>query len=700
PQLVTIIGMSSTHHQREKISKIVSLIEDVIDCYDNTISRRLTAEPVDNMGAVEAKQTKATTAAAKATISATGSRHPNIGDAENLSTAVVSTSDGARPPLQPFNKTLARASRHSADAAVPTEPPTPPKRAKPSARRSHPVGANSNKDEGELKMAKFLREMDEVERFVLVIEESGCKSAEANDKQQAAKNNRRHSAPAQQGVQQDNLAPADAANSKAADKEEEAEPRAKPEKVVKFAASAASASNVNSGSGRKRRLVLEEPPVAQNSNVDLDIHVTDDENNDEEEELDLFAEEADNGQADPASTSTSAVGCAPIRGGWKATMKRLKRPFARLSRRMQTTSTVDDADPVADAGPVVLTARQPRRSTAIFRLSRRPQKQPPQQQQATALKRRRQPTRRCKQEDEPAEASPDNIDAVLAGMPEFASDSFRVLTGRMPPPMASASDKLKEASGPQQPMSQTAHVTSSGLDPGQVAELRRLCELHSDRCAYQTRFQFDPNCHTTHVVIRESSVARVSERTLKYFQALVSGAWLLSFDWVSESLAAGSLLPESDFEIQGDLSCGVNHLGPARSRGGRDRCPGPSRLLEQFCIAPVGDFVNMPSFALQTLVQQCGGQFAASPESLPRRQAAGCLSVAVADQDDAKFSEARCQAIAASGDIVVLNRDWLLDSISKFRVQQLDSPEYCIAPDCSAVKTVVLAQLGSLTLSD
>uniref|UniRef100_A0A1I8IHD2 BRCT domain-containing protein n=1 Tax=Macrostomum lignano TaxID=282301 RepID=A0A1I8IHD2_9PLAT len=648
PQLVTIIGMSSTHHQCEKISKIVSLIEDVIDCYDNTISRRLTAEPVDNMGAVEAKQTKATTAAAKATISATGSRHPNIGDAENLSTAVVSTSDGARPPLQPFNKTLARASRHSADAAVPTEPPTPPKRAKPSARRSHPVGANSNKDEGELKMAKFLREMDEVERFVLVIEESGCKSAEANDKQQAAKNNRRHSAPAQQG-------------------------------------------NVNSGSGRKRRLVLEEPPVAQNSNVDLDIHVTDDENNDEEEELDLFAEEADNGQADPASTSTSAVGCAPIRGGWKATMKRLKRP-----QRLPLMN----ADPVADAGPVVLTARQPRRSTAIFRLSRRPQKQPPQQQQATALKRRRQPTRRCKQEDEPAEASPDNIDAVLAGMPEFASDSFRVLTGRMPPPMASASDKLKEASGPQQPMSQTAHVTSSGLDPGQVAELRRLCELHSDRCAYQTRFQFDPNCHTTHVVIRESSVARVSERTLKYFQALVSGAWLLSFDWVSESLAAGSLLPESDFEIQGDLSCGVNHLGPARSRGGRDRCPGPSRLLEQFCIAPVGDFVNMPSFALQTLVQQCGGQFAASPESLPRRQAAGCLSVAVADQDDAKFSEARCQAIAASGDIVVLNRDWLLDSISKFRVQQLDSPEYCIAPDCSAVKTVVLAQLGSLTLSD
>uniref|UniRef100_A0A1I8FFB1 BRCT domain-containing protein n=1 Tax=Macrostomum lignano TaxID=282301 RepID=A0A1I8FFB1_9PLAT len=132
--------------------------------------------------------------------------------------------------------------------------------------------------------------------------------------------------------------------------------------------------------------------------------------------------------------------------------------------------------------------------------------------------------------------------------------------------------------------------------------------------------------------------------------ALVSGAWLLSFDWVSESLAAGSLLPESDFEIQGDLS--------ARR------------------------------------------QFAASPESLPRRQATGCLSVAVADQDDAKFSEARCQAIAASGDIVVLNRDWLLDSISKFRVQQLDSPEYCIAPDCYDVTEILTRQRIRLSLFD
>uniref|UniRef100_A0A1I8IDV1 BRCT domain-containing protein n=1 Tax=Macrostomum lignano TaxID=282301 RepID=A0A1I8IDV1_9PLAT len=244
-------------------------------------------------------------------------------------------------------------------------------------------------------------------------------------------------------------------------------------------------------------------------------------------------------------------------------------------------------------------------------------------------------------------------------------------------------------------------ITSSGLDPTEVARLRRLCEAHSGCCVYQARFQFDPELHTTHVIIRESSsMSRVSERTLKYFQALVSGAWLLSFDWVSESLAAGSLLPESDFEIQGDLSCGVNHLGPARSRGGRDRCPGPSRLLEQFCIAPVGDFVNMPSFALQTLVQQCGGQFAASPESLPRRQATGCLSVAVADQDDAKFSEARCQAIAASGDIVVLNRDWLLDSISKFRVQQLDSPEYCIAPDCYDVTEILTRQRIRLSLFD
>ena len=54
------------------------------------------------------------------------------------------------------------------------------------------------------------------------------------------------------------------------------------------------------------------------------------------------------------------------------------------------------------------------------------------------------------------------------------------------------------------------------------------------------------------------SVAQVNteglcqQRSLKYFQGLAHGCWLVSWAWVEASATAGRWLPEDDYEVKGD----------------------------------------------------------------------------------------------------------------------------------------------------
>ena len=46
--------------------------------------------------------------------------------------------------------------------------------------------------------------------------------------------------------------------------------------------------------------------------------------------------------------------------------------------------------------------------------------------------------------------------------------------------------------------------------------------------------------------------ALCQQRSLKYFQGLARGCWLVSWDWVQASAAAGRWLPEEGHEVKGD----------------------------------------------------------------------------------------------------------------------------------------------------
>mmetsp|Transcript_2630 Transcript_2630/g.6784 ORF Transcript_2630/g.6784 Transcript_2630/m.6784 type:complete len:842 (+) Transcript_2630:73-2598(+) len=54
-----------------------------------------------------------------------------------------------------------------------------------------------------------------------------------------------------------------------------------------------------------------------------------------------------------------------------------------------------------------------------------------------------------------------------------------------------------------------------------------------------------------------------ASRTLKYLDAVLSGAWIVSAEWILDSNSADCWLPEADYELAGD-SCAVG--GPAQGR--------------------------------------------------------------------------------------------------------------------------------------
>lgn len=53
----------------------------------------------------------------------------------------------------------------------------------------------------------------------------------------------------------------------------------------------------------------------------------------------------------------------------------------------------------------------------------------------------------------------------------------------------------------------------------------------------------------THCIVG-GGTGRAARRTLKVLRCLLRGCWLLSFDWVADSLAAGRLLEVEEYEIQ------------------------------------------------------------------------------------------------------------------------------------------------------
>ncbi|KAL0033003.1 hypothetical protein WJX77_010243 [Trebouxia sp. C0004] len=89
-------------------------------------------------------------------------------------------------------------------------------------------------------------------------------------------------------------------------------------------------------------------------------------------------------------------------------------------------------------------------------------------------------------------------------------------------------------------------VIGSGLDRAKLDQIRRLCRrLRADACKAVDQ-------HTTHVIVQVNARGLCQQRSLKYFQGLAQGCWLVGWAWLEACAAAGRWVPEEAYEVAGD----------------------------------------------------------------------------------------------------------------------------------------------------
>uniref|UniRef100_A0A7S4VS18 BRCT domain-containing protein n=1 Tax=Alexandrium monilatum TaxID=311494 RepID=A0A7S4VS18_9DINO len=186
------------------------------------------------------------------------------------------------------------------------------------------------------------------------------------------------------------------------------------------------------------------------------------------------------------------------------------------------------------------------------------------------------------------------------------------------------------------PASAGMQVIFTGFARGDLHRLRRCVsrlggaavrELPPENGALAAAVRVVVRCSTDPLAQADGSPAPqarlAASRTIKYFDAILAGAWVLSPEWVLSSYTAGRWLPEAGFELAGDPS-GTG--GPA---AGRERGPqlfAGLRLHFPPASATSAGGKKDPSKLQQALEEAEGGPKPEDLERLARRGGAEVLS--------------------------------------------------------------------------
>ncbi|XP_051169228.1 breast cancer type 1 susceptibility protein homolog isoform X2 [Leptopilina boulardi] len=97
----------------------------------------------------------------------------------------------------------------------------------------------------------------------------------------------------------------------------------------------------------------------------------------------------------------------------------------------------------------------------------------------------------------------------------------------------------------------------SGLSSSQIQMVRQLSEL------VNANFISTFNSTVTHVIVKVIGQRNTTEKTLKYLQGIAYGKWIVTIDWVNDSLKNQKMLDEDKYEVVDNLTL---EEGPKKSR--------------------------------------------------------------------------------------------------------------------------------------
>ncbi|NXO03374.1 BRCA1 protein, partial [Rhinopomastus cyanomelas] len=169
---------------------------------------------------------------------------------------------------------------------------------------------------------------------------------------------------------------------------------------------------------------------------------------------------------------------------------------------------------------------------------------------------------------------------------------------------------------------------------------------------------------TTHVIMKTDQEL-VCERTLKYFLGIAGRKWVVSYQWVVQSLEEGRILDEENFEVRGDVINGRNHQGPKRAR----QCL-TEKIFKGFEVCCCGPYTDMTTEHLESMVELCGAHVVKHLHLFTHRT--GSTAVVVV-QPDAWMENVDRRAIQQKHNVAMVTREWVLDSVACYQCQELDS---------------------------
>ncbi|KAM4622258.1 breast cancer type 1 susceptibility protein [Discoglossus pictus] len=200
-------------------------------------------------------------------------------------------------------------------------------------------------------------------------------------------------------------------------------------------------------------------------------------------------------------------------------------------------------------------------------------------------------------------------------------------------------------------------MVASGLNPSELTLVQKFAKKTQSVLTQQIT---DSSTH----VIMKTDADLVCERTLKYFLGIAGRKWVVSYQWIVQSFKEGRILDEYDFEVKGDVINGRSHRGPRRSRLGSD-----GLLLKDFEICCYGSFSDLTPDNLEWMVTLCGATVVKDPQLfIPNPNSTPLVIV----QPDARPDKTGYAALKKKFRAKVVAREWVLDSVSCYKLQPFD----------------------------
>ena len=201
---------------------------------------------------------------------------------------------------------------------------------------------------------------------------------------------------------------------------------------------------------------------------------------------------------------------------------------------------------------------------------------------------------------------------------------------------------------------------TTGLNFSEQRKVNELSRLHR----FKVTQEFNED--TTHVITKTDIDLVVCKRTMKYFLGISKGIWVLSFCYIEACLECRYMLPEEGFEVQGDNKLGKQHCGPERARNLWN-----SQLMNNMAVCHLEPFKNYTKDDVRMLVENSGAKYASSPELFSTPPYGETVTKVILCSKAALMQE-DYNDLHNTYDCWVLDSDWLLDSVSTYKLKPME----------------------------